>query len=102
MLVLDLSELRDAVGSNPFKTTVGNVLHFFFLETKPPKPDLLGLKAVKTKTEQFKLVDKVFYLYAPEGIGPSRLAAKVEQCLGVPATARNWNTVSKLMTMVEG
>ena len=42
----------------------------------------------------------IFYLYAPEGIGRSRQAAKGEQGLGVPVTARNWNTVRKLLEMV--
>jgi uncharacterized protein (DUF1697 family) len=41
----------------------------------------------------------IFYLNAPEGFGRSRLAAKDEQCLGVPVTARNWKTVRKLLEM---
>jgi uncharacterized protein (DUF1697 family) len=42
----------------------------------------------------------MFYLYTPDGFGRSKLAAKVEQALGVPVTARNWNTISKLAAMV--
>jgi uncharacterized protein (DUF1697 family) len=44
-------------------------------------------------------VEQVFYLHAPQGIGRSKLAAKVEKILGVPTTARNWNTVSHLLTL---
>jgi uncharacterized protein (DUF1697 family) len=40
-------------------------------------------------------------LYAPDGIGRSKLAAKIEKALGVPVTARNWNTVGKIIAMVE-
>ncbi len=41
-----------------------------------------------------------FYLHAPDGIGRSKLAAAVEQCLGVATTARNWRTTRKLIDMV--
>ena len=70
-----------------------------FLESKPKKPDLAGLMAIKSKSEQFRLDKKVFYLYAPEGIGRSKLVAKVEPALGVPVTGRNWNTVNKLSAL---
>ena len=99
VLLLGVSELKDAIEKNPFKTANGKALHFFFLEASPIKPDLDALVNVKSPSEEFKLIKKIFYLYAPEGIGRSKLAAKVEQALGVSVTARNWNTVSKLIAM---
>ena len=101
VLLLELADLDDAVKNNPFETKTGKSLHFFFLESQPKAPDLEGLTTVKSNSEEFKLNKKIFYLYAPHGIGRSKLAAKVEQSLGVPVTARNWNTVSKLMAMVK-
>jgi len=41
----------------------------------------------------------VFYLHAPDGIGRSKLAARIERLLGVDATARNWRTVTKVFEM---
>lgn len=70
------------------------------METAPTSPDLEKLMALKSPREDFRLIQQVFYLYAPDGIGRSKLAEKVEKNLGVPATARNWNTVSKLLAMV--
>ena len=101
VLLLEKSELQNSVDNNPFKSKTGKTLHFFFLESRPQKPDLEKLLAVKSKSEEFELVKNVFYLYAPDGIGRSALASNVEKCLGVPVTARNWNTVSKLITMVK-
>jgi uncharacterized protein (DUF1697 family) len=49
--------------------------------------------------EEFRLGDRVLYLYAPDGLGRSRLAvalAKPGLVKGVLATTRNWNTVVKL------
>jgi uncharacterized protein (DUF1697 family) len=99
VLLLEASELQDAIDRNPFVTTDGKALHLFFLESEPAEPDLDGMMAAKAQTEEFKLVRKVFYLYAPDGIGRSKLAARVEHYVGVPATARNWNTVSQLILM---
>jgi len=99
VLLLSVPELGVAIENNPFSTAEGKALHFMFLESKPEKPDLAGLMAVKSKSEQFRLDKKVFYLYAPEGIGRSKLVAKVEPALGVPVTGRNWNTVNKLSAL---
>jgi len=96
VLLLSTPELEAAIKNNPYGTKVGSALHFMFLESKPRKPDLARLTAVKAKSEQFKLGNKVFYLYAPDGVGRSKLVAGIEPCLGVPVTGRNWNTVSKL------
>ena len=41
------------------------------------------------------------YLYLPNGMGRSRLAADLARQPGGPATARNWRTVTKLLEMVD-
>jgi uncharacterized protein (DUF1697 family) len=100
VMLLDQDELQNAIEDNPFETSEGKTLHFYFLDSQPENPDLDRLKELKSPSEEFKLKKNVFYLYAPDGIGRSKLAAKVEQAMGVAATARNWNTVSKLITMI--
>ena len=44
---------------------------------------------------------EIFVLFAPEGIGRSKLAMQAEKLLGVRVTARNWNTVSALQEMLK-
>ncbi|MFD4564418.1 DUF1697 domain-containing protein [Streptomyces sp. NPDC058251] len=49
--------------------------------------------------EDFRLGDRVLYLYAPDGLGRSKLAEALSRprlLKGVTATSRNWNTVVKL------
>jgi uncharacterized protein (DUF1697 family) len=94
-------EWQRAIRNNPFSTEVGKALHFFFLESQPQKPDLAGLATLGSASESFELIDNVFYLHAPDGIGRSKLVAKLEKHIPVPMTARNWNTVAKLAEMVE-
>ncbi|MEW2613831.1 DUF1697 domain-containing protein [Streptomyces sp. NPDC047880] len=52
--------------------------------------------------EEFRLGDRALYLYAPNGLGRSKLAehlSKPRVNKGVIATTRNWNTVVKLVEM---
>ena len=52
-------------------------------------------------TERYQLLGQVLYLYAPDGIGRSRLAANMESCLGIPATGRNFSTVMALLRTLQ-
>lgn len=101
VLLLSLEELQNAIANNPFATDNGKALHFFFLESQPDEPSMEQLESIKVKSEEFMLSNNVFYLYAPDGIGRSKLAAGAEKALGVPITARNWNTVSALISLAE-
>lgn len=56
---------------------------------------------MKRENEKYTLKGKVLYLYAPDGIGKSKLAAGVEKALGVAVTARNWRSVSKINEMAK-
>lgn len=98
IMLLTLADLQTAVSQNPFPATDEQykTLHFYFLDSTPANPDLAGLASLKRDSEQFELIDTVFYLHAPDGIGRSKLAEKVERALGVATTARNWRTVSKI------
>jgi uncharacterized protein (DUF1697 family) len=95
--------LEGAVRSNPFPEAESDpsTLHLYFLAASPENPDLEGLEEIKDDRERFFLGDDVFYLHAPDGVGRSKLAANAERLLGVPATARNWRTVRKVMEMAD-
>jgi uncharacterized protein (DUF1697 family) len=103
VLLLDLVEMEQAIASNPFSEAEAEpkTLHLYFLTSIPQNPDLPMLDSFKQDNEQFKLIDRVFYLYAPDGIGRSKLAERVERALGVAATARNWRTVCKIMALAK-
>lgn len=104
IMLLPLARLKAAAAGNPFPEAQDDhkSLHFYFLERVPPAPDLALLDALKSERERYQLIDTVFYLHAPDGIGRSKLAARAEKALGVAATARNWRTVSKMMAMAAG
>ena len=59
------------------------------------------LEDLKSDSERFRLIGRVFYLYAPDGVGRSKLAANAERLLRVPMTDRNWRTVSTIQKMAQ-
>jgi uncharacterized protein (DUF1697 family) len=98
IIILPAKEIRRVMAANPFPAAMDapKSLHCFFLAELPDTPDLEALGDLKSSGEEFVLADSVFYLHAPQGVGRSRLAARVEKLLGVPTTARNWRTVTKI------
>ena len=101
VLLLKLEEMEKVLSANPFSEAESEpkTLHLFFTASAPPAPDLRALEDIKSGSERFALAERVFYLHAPDGIGRSNLAANVEKLLGVPATARNWRTVCKVIAL---
>ena len=101
ILVMRFSQIERAMKNNPFPEAEAepHSLHIGFLAFAPKKPDLKKLESLKKDSERFYLIDDIFYLHAPEGVGRSKLAASSERLLGVPMTDRNWNTVCRLKDM---
>ena len=103
VLMLGLEELERVIKQNPFPKVESDptALHAGFLAGVPATPDLKALEDLKSDRERFRLVDRVFYLYAPDGVGRSKLAARAEKLLGVPMTDRNWKTVCTLWELAQ-
>ena len=104
VLVRDAVWLRGVVDRNPYPGAVEEpkTLHVYFLDAAPRSPDLEGIEGLRADEEASVLDGDAWYLHAPDGIGRSNLAAKAERLLGVPATARNWATVTALLALAEG
>ncbi|OLE48023.1 MAG: hypothetical protein AUG46_04775 [Acidobacteria bacterium 13_1_20CM_3_58_11] len=104
VVVLSVKELQTAVSNNPFPKAESQpkTLHLFFLSEEPLRADLASLNRLRSGREAFALRGKVFYLHTPDGFAVSKLAANAERHVHVDATARNWNTVTKLLEMANG
>ena len=104
VMVLSRAQLAAANRGNPFAAAVAEPrsLHLFFLSARPVRPDLGTLTRLRSGGEAFALQGAVFYLHTPAGFPQSQLRAKIERCLAVHATARNWRTVNRLLAMARG
>ncbi len=98
------AELRTTLGRNPFPQEAArdpSHLLVMFLAASPDQA-AIGRLATYAGPEKIAVVKREAWLYYPNGIGRSKLTnAVIEKNLGVAGTARNWNTVTKLLTMAE-
>lgn len=103
VLLLTVRRLKAIAAANPFPDAESEpkFLHILFLTEAADEADLDALNDVRAPSERFVLTDDALYLHAPEGIARSKFAARVERCLGVAATGRNWNTVSKIIELAD-
>lgn len=103
VLILKRQEFVQIMEANPFQEAESDDrrLHVLFLTAEPENPDLAGLREVKKDSEQFELKENAFYLYAPDGVGRSKLVSKIDRLIGVSTTGRNWRTVRKIRAMAE-
>jgi uncharacterized protein (DUF1697 family) len=103
-VVRDGGYLRAVADACPYPaaTLEGRQLHATFF-SEPVGPERLAtLDPAGYLPEEFRLGDRVLYLYAPDGLGRSRLGAALAAPAlfrGVTATSRNWNTVVKLVEL---
>ena len=86
--------------SNPYQEYEGKFVHLYFCKNDI---SLVQDKVNKyiSESERYSVTQNVFYLYAPEGIGRSKLVSNIESCLGQSATGRNLNTINKISSMLK-
>ncbi|PRY78782.1 uncharacterized protein (DUF1697 family) [Yoonia maritima] len=99
VLVLSEMNMRAISSSCPFPDEAGNKVHAF-LCLNDPAVNQDKIDCLKTPTEQIAIIDRTVWFFAPEGVGRSKLMANMESCIG-PATARNLNTISKMVEMLD-
>lgn len=101
VLLVEASALQAAITANPFPEGEAEPksLHLFFMDAVPQKLNWDALERLKTANERYQLIDTVFYLHTPDGIGRSKLAEAIGKGWGVNITARNWRTVGEVMAI---
>jgi uncharacterized protein (DUF1697 family) len=98
-------ELRKTMAENPFakrKDIEPAKLLVTFLAGEPPGEASAAFEAFKQHPEEIHLRGSELYIYFPNGAGRSKLPwAQMEKLIQVTGTARNWNSVTKMLAMAE-
>ena len=97
------AEMNEVIARNPFAHRKGidpAKLAVVFLADKLMADQRKQLETIKVGPEETKAFARELYIYFPDGMGPSKLPAAMERVLKKTGTARNWNTVTKMMEMV--
>jgi uncharacterized protein (DUF1697 family) len=93
------AELVAVARAEPFGPDNSNT-HVTFLERAPDPDALLALADLDIAPDRIEIVGSDAFLHYPNGVSGSRLTgALLERRLGVPGTARNWRTVTRLAAM---
>jgi uncharacterized protein (DUF1697 family) len=105
VIVRTTSEMRAVVSRNPFakrRDVEAAKLVVTFLAGDPGNAARATVRTIPVSPEELHIDGREIYVYFPNGQGRSKLpAARIERTLGTPCTARNWNSVTKLLEMAE-
>lgn len=98
-------EMKAVIATNPFaerRNIEPGKLLVTFLAAEPGPGAEVAQARFKSYPEEIHLKGREMYIYFPNGAGKSKLPwAQVEKLLGVTGTARNWNSVTKMLEMAE-
>jgi uncharacterized protein (DUF1697 family) len=105
VIVRTTSELRDVIARNPFAKRRGldpRKLVVSFLVSDPGPEARDKVLRIKPDPEELRIDGRELYVYYPHGMGQSKLPPVLDRTLKTPATARNWNSVTRMLEMAEG
>ncbi len=104
-IIRSAKDLRTVVDRNPFlreaRDDPGHLV-VMFLKSVPTGDAVAALQATIKGRETVHADGRHLYVVYPDGIGRSKLTGNViEKKLGTRGTARNWNTVQRLLAACE-
>lgn len=114
VIVVSADDLRGVVAENPFADEPNpKAVHAVFFGDAPSSSEVGAVRAAVERAEakgsrdEARVVGRVLYLWTPDGMGRSKLAAELSrrrrQDAPAPAgTARNWATVMALVDLLDG
>jgi uncharacterized protein (DUF1697 family) len=95
VLVRTRTEMAAVLAANPFKTTAANRTMALFLDA-PPDVDALE-RVTGRRGEEIERGVREIYIHYGDGMGQSKLKIPAAEC----GTARNMNTVAKLVELAQ-
>ena len=98
------AQLAKVVAANPLEQVATNPSWYQvnFLESKLPAKTARELEDADVAPEQVVVLGREIYAWYPSGMQRTGLAQLLTaRKLGVSATARNWNTVTKLLALAD-
>lgn len=104
MFFVTKAELEAAMSANPYAALGaqdGAKVHFFFLAEPMLPADLSALRAHAVEGEALHLEGLVLYLKAPNGIGRSVLADKLDKVVKTRMTGRNQRSVESILALTK-
>jgi uncharacterized protein (DUF1697 family) len=104
VVVRTAQELATTVRKNPFLPGADPAtLYVIFLQEIPERKSVAAVDARRFAPDEFQILGREIFARYPNGYGRSKMTnAFFEKELGIRGTARNWNTVTKLLQLAQG
>jgi uncharacterized protein (DUF1697 family) len=105
VILRTVKELRRSLEANPFRNRRDiepSKLLITFLAAEPAAEAETTIRNLRVQREELQLIGRELYIYFPDGIGKSKVPwSSVEKLLKVTGTARNLNSVVKMLEIAE-
>jgi uncharacterized protein (DUF1697 family) len=111
IVVVSRDELARVVDDNPFPGESNpKYVHVIFLAEKPGPEMKQRIAAAQRHVSELgsrdsaRVAGQAVFLHTPDGFGTSKLAAKLmgnDRAIITGGTARNWSTVTKLLSLLD-
>lgn len=102
VVVRSRKQIEKIVANNPFAgvADVGRAYFVYFCDPAPDPAKLAHLDPAEFEPERWALDGDTLYVWYARGLQGSKLDKAITKAkLGVTVTARNWNTVQKLLDL---
>ena len=92
-------DLAGLAARNPYMAHVGEPtkVNVYFMAKEPAAEMVAALDPRHAAPDEFAVDGREAFVWFADGAGRSKLKLN----LGIPATARNWNTVTKLLALLD-
>lgn len=98
-----LPEVRAALDAHPFKVLEPKFSYVTFLAAEPTPDAIAKARTFETGDDRWEVIGREMHIRYAGGAGrPQMKDASIGRAIGVPGTARNLNTVRKLIELAGG
>jgi uncharacterized protein (DUF1697 family) len=104
VFVRSATQMAELAANNPFLrpgVDHGRQLHVAFLEVAPDPRAIAALDPHRAPPDVLHPRGREIYIWAPNGIGPSKVLHGLDRLLATSMTVRNWRTVTALLDMTK-
>mgnify|MGYP001355065466 CR=1 FL=1 len=99
-----VEEFRLIPGANPFlhEGSDPKMLHVVFLDQEPTESQLAALDPELSPPDEISVSGREIFLHCPKGIARTKFTnAYFDRKLDTTSTIRNWNTVQRLLGLID-
>lgn len=103
VIIRTVEEMEQVIANNPFPLTEKDDFKRWYVSFLPAEPSTLALEKLRiyeNGPDQIQFVGREMYVLYEVSVSQSALSkVPFDKILGMPITARNWNTVNKLVNV---